>query len=98
MSCELVEFNWLIDNSEIERFLKRRKLKVKFRYRQADIDVKELTLHDRKKSVSVKLYRRERAITPGQYAVFYQGEICIGGGLIRKTDRLDEFCNPLLNY
>lgn len=35
--------------------------------------------------VKIKFINPVRAITPGQSVVFYQGEICIGGGIISKT-------------
>ncbi len=34
--------------------------------------------------VNVKLAQPQRAITPGQAAVFYQGEVVVGGGWIRR--------------
>ncbi|MBO5578637.1 MAG: tRNA 2-thiouridine(34) synthase MnmA, partial [Bacilli bacterium] len=58
-------------------------INVKFRYRQQDNGV---TIHyvdeDTVKLVYDSPYK---AVTPGQAAVFYQGEICLGGGLIHST-------------
>jgi tRNA-specific 2-thiouridylase len=56
---------------------------VKTRYRQADLDCDvQLTAH----GARVQLRRAARAITPGQYAVFYRGERCLGGGIISNRE------------
>lgn len=52
----------------------------KFRYRQDDSKVSVIPLADNK--VRVVFDQRERAITPGQAVVFYDGEVCLGGGTI----------------
>lgn len=56
---------------------------VKTRYRQADLDC-EVTLTPR--GARVQLQRAARAVTPGQYAVFYRGERCLGGGVIANRE------------
>ncbi|HLR74048.1 MAG TPA: tRNA 2-thiouridine(34) synthase MnmA [Virgibacillus sp.] len=52
----------------------------KFRYRQEDSPVTVNILEDQR--VHVQFAERERAITPGQAVVFYDGDICLGGGTI----------------
>ena len=54
---------------------------VKTRYRQNDLDcaLRPAGAHWR-----VTLRLPARAVTPGQYAVFYSGEQCLGGGIIAR--------------
>lgn len=54
--------------------------KAKIRYRQAD---QSCTLHSLKNgSTRVSFEQAQRAITPGQSIVFYDRNICLGGGII----------------
>ncbi len=60
------------------------KLNAKVRYRQADqacrvtaVDKHQLELH---------FYDEQRAVTPGQSVVLYDGEDCLGGGIIDWAD------------
>ena len=52
----------------------------KFRYRQEDVSVVLEVLKDGSLRVTPEV--PQRAITPGQFAVFYQGEELLGGGVI----------------
>ena len=38
----------------------------------------------------VRFDRPQRSITPGQAAVFYQGDVLLGGGTIEPSVKLDE--------
>ncbi len=53
------------------------------RYHQADTDCQILERNDL--SFSVVFNQPLRAITPGQSIVFYQGEVCLGGGIIKSV-------------
>ncbi|HLS20917.1 MAG TPA: tRNA 2-thiouridine(34) synthase MnmA [Bacillota bacterium] len=52
----------------------------KFRYRQKDSEVTVEIVDENK--VLVKFKDRQKAITPGQAVVFYDGDVCLGGGTI----------------
>ena len=60
----------------------------KFRYRQADQTV-TLTRLNEGNSVKVDFDEPQRAITPGQAVVFYDGEVCLGGGVIDEVIKKD---------
>lgn len=54
----------------------------KFRYRQKDTPVRVTMAGE---GCSVLFEKPERAVTPGQWVVFYSGEECLGGGPIDET-------------
>lgn len=54
----------------------------KFRYRQADINAHVKVLGDGKVEVT---YDKTKAVTPGQAAVFYQGDVCLGSAIIDEV-------------
>ena len=55
------------------------KVSAKIRYRQKDQDC-EINVQGTKAKVFFK--EPQRAVTPGQFIVFYEDEICLGGGEI----------------
>jgi len=59
---------------------------VKTRYRQADLSCSVTRLREGRWQVDLK--ESARAVTPGQYAVFYRGERCLGGGIIARRFNL----------
>ena len=59
----------------------------KFRYRQKDNDVKIEYLDNGELLVR---YNNVKSVTPGQACVFYVGEKCIGGGIIKEVRKNDK--------
>ena len=54
----------------------------KFRYRQPE---QGCTVYIKDDCIEVRFKEKQRAITEGQFAVFYDGDKCIGGGVIEKA-------------
>ena len=55
-------------------------LTAKVRYRQADQRCRILGREDG--SIEVRFDQPQRAVTPGQFIVFYDGDCCLGGATI----------------
>lgn len=55
---------------------------VKTRYRQSDIPCTIIPIDDN--NIKVLFEEPQIAVTPGQSAVFYSGDICLGGGIIEQ--------------
>lgn len=72
------EVHWIAGKAPGERF----RCTAKFRYRQPDQQVTvELRPGD---TCEVIFDQPQKAITPGQAVVFYDGEVCLGGGTIER--------------
>jgi tRNA-specific 2-thiouridylase len=57
--------------------------RAKTRYRQVE---QECVLSiDEENNCVVQFEQAQRAVTPGQSVVFYQGDVCLGGGVIEQT-------------
>ena len=59
----------------------------KFRYRQPD---NEVTLEYVGDDILVKYPQKVKSVTPGQACVFYLGEQCLGGGIIKEVRKNNE--------
>ena len=61
------------------------RLAAKVRYRQDDQSCSVRALADGR--LEVRFDEPQRAVTPGQYVVFYAGERCLGGAVIERVER-----------
>ncbi|MBC3796689.1 tRNA 2-thiouridine(34) synthase MnmA [Acetobacterium tundrae] len=74
-SLEASEMNWIAGHAPAKEF----KCTAKFRYRQPDQGVSVRVTPDR---LFIDFDEPQKAVTPGQVVVLYQGNICLGGGII----------------
>lgn len=76
---EASELNWISNKPVAREF----KCTAKFRYRQPDQGV---TVHIKDNNCcSVVFDKPQRGIAKGQVVVFYDGEVCLGGGIIDEA-------------
>ena len=73
------DVNWISKNRPEGRL----KCAAKFRYRQPDNPVEIEFIDDT--TIKVHFLKPVKAVTPGQAAVFYLDDICLGGGTIDKV-------------
>ena len=70
--------NWLVQPEGME-FASQ----IKVRYRQPDQPCRASLRDDG--AIEVRFDQPQRAVTPGQFAVLYDGDRCLGGGVIEAT-------------
>ena len=70
-----------------------RKCTVKTRYRQPDIACYAEPYGEGK--IKVTFDEEVAAVTPGQSAVLYDGEVCLGGGIIESRHKFNEQLNSI---
>jgi len=75
IGLDTVGFNWISGETPKTSF----HCTAKFRYRQKDQAVKVTPTEN---GVHIDFVEKQRAVTPGQYAVLYDGDVCLGGGVI----------------
>lgn len=81
VSLEADHINWIAGAPPAESFT----CTAKFRYRQPDQCVSVSVTGE---GVHVAFDKPQRAVTPGQWVVFYQRDICLGGGPIDRVTPL----------
>lgn len=77
--CLVKDINWIGDKKPIDKL----GCYAKFRYRQPDNEVAIEFINDNDAMVYFKA--PIKAVTPGQAAVFYDDDVCLGGGTISKV-------------
>ncbi|WP_127529666.1 tRNA 2-thiouridine(34) synthase MnmA [Paenibacillus kobensis] len=83
-SLEAENINWIAPSRPEESI----RCTAKFRYRQADQGVTVTLREDG--TAAVVFDQPQKAITPGQAVVFYDGDVCLGGGTINRVKLVNE--------
>jgi tRNA-specific 2-thiouridylase len=73
-NCKAIQFNW------INGIPKNKKITLRFRHRQKLINGEFKVV----KNVVEISYKPTLSVTPGQFVVLYQKNICLGGGIVES--------------
>lgn len=76
--CEVVNINWIAGVRPEKNNLKV-KLRHGINFHDCSIEYLDAT------TVRVRLHKRDQGIAAGQFAVFYDENVCLGGGIISKS-------------
>lgn len=77
-ACTVTDLNWIPSAPTKKAF----SCTAKFRYRQPD---QQVYVEMQGSELLVHFQQPQRAVTPGQYAVLYDGRKCLGGGVIDRV-------------
>ena len=87
-STELTAYklDWVVDAPTQLFTAQGYRCTAKTRYRQPDQACTVFALDETGDTIKVVFDEPQRAVTPGQSCVFYDGDICLGGGVIQTID------------
>ena len=80
------KLDWVIDAPTQLFTAQGYRCTAKTRYRQPDQACTVFALDEMGDTIKVVFDEPQRAVTPGQSCVFYDGDICLGGGVIQTID------------
>ncbi|NLB48442.1 MAG: tRNA 2-thiouridine(34) synthase MnmA [Erysipelotrichia bacterium] len=80
VGCTVTHLNWISKKPKLNKVYQ-----AKFRYRQKDSLVKITALSE--ETLVLSFITPLKAVTPGQAAVLYEGELCLGGGVIDSISK-----------
>lgn len=86
MSSGLIAYklNWV----DLEPLKQELTCTVKTRYRQKDINCRVIPLYN--DQIRIEFDHPVAAVTPGQSAVLYSGDVCLGGGTIKERIKITD--------
>lgn len=80
------KLDWVVDAPAQLFTAQGYRCSAKTRYRQPDQACTVFALDETGDTIKVVFDEPQRAVTPGQSCVFYQDDICLGGGVIQTID------------